>query len=65
MPVHIDEMSSEVTMFEGELPLTPSQIDKLVRLVLSRIADKQRAEQSSRAATELRRQSTAPFDAGA
>jgi hypothetical protein len=64
MPVHIDEMSSEVTMFDGELPLTPAQIDKLVRLVMSRIADQHRAEESRRAATELRRHSTAPFEVG-
>jgi len=64
MPVHIDEMSSEVTVFEGELPLSAAQLDKLVRVVMSRIAEKSRSEESRRAATELRRQSTAPFEVG-
>ena len=64
MPVHIDEMSSEVTVFEGELPMTAAQIDKLACVVMSRIAEKQRSEMKSREATELRRQSSAPFDAG-
>ena len=38
MPVHVDEMSSEITVVEGELPLTPQQIEKLVKLVMRRIA---------------------------
>lgn len=62
MPVHIDEMSSEVTVIEGELPLTAMQIDKLVRLVMSRIAEKSREAKLNREATQLRRQSVAPFE---
>ena len=30
MPVHIEEMTSDVTIVEGELPMTPAQIEKLV-----------------------------------
>jgi len=26
MPVHIEEMTSEITIVEGELPMTPAQI---------------------------------------
>lgn len=65
MPVHIDEMVSDVTIVEGELPLTPVQIEKLVQLVMCRIADKHLDTQRSRAATKVRRQSTAPFEPGA
>jgi hypothetical protein len=54
MPVHIDEMSTEVTVVEGELPLTPVQIEKLVRLVMSRIADKKRDAQRARSSTQLK-----------
>jgi hypothetical protein len=64
MPVHIDEMSSEVTIVEGELPLTPVQIDKLVKLVMSRMAEKNRESQKSREATCLKRQSSPPFEPG-
>lgn len=58
MPVHIDEMSSEITVVEGELPLTPQQIEKLVKLVMRRIADQQRSDQRSGAATKIRSRST-------
>jgi phage FluMu protein gp41 len=64
MPVHIDEMSSEVTVVEGELPLSPRQIDKLVKLVMSRIAEQAREGERSRAATQLRRQASPPFERG-
>jgi len=41
-----------------------AQIDKLVKLVLSRLADQQRDAERSRAATQLRRQSFAPLETG-
>jgi|GEM_PF-3251183 len=65
MPVHIDEMTSDVTIVEGELPLTPVQIEKLVKLVMSRIGEKKLESQRTRAATQIRRQSSAPFEPGA
>jgi len=58
MPVHVDELSSEITVVEGELPLTPPQIEKLVKLVMRRIADQQRNEERARAATRIRSRST-------
>ncbi|PYQ28911.1 MAG: hypothetical protein DMF56_14665 [Acidobacteria bacterium] len=64
MTVHIEEMTSEVTVVEGELPLSPKQIDKLVKLVVSCIADKKREATRSREATQLKRQSSAPFEPG-
>jgi hypothetical protein len=64
MPVHVAEMSSEVTVIEGELPLTPAQIEKLVKLVMSRIAEKQHDSASNHEATKLRRQSSTPFEVG-
>ena len=65
MPVHIDEMTSDVTIVEGELPLTTAQIEKLVKLVMRRIGEKSMESQRTRAATQLKRQSTAPFERGA
>ena len=62
MPVHIGEMTSDVTIVEGELPMTSVQIEKLVRLVIKRIADKEKEEQKSRAATQLKRQASRPFE---
>lgn len=64
MTVHIEEMSSEVTVVEGELPLTPKQLDKLVKLVLKCIADKKLETSRNREATQLKRQSSPPFEPG-
>jgi hypothetical protein len=54
MPVHIDEMQTEVTVFDGDLPLSPPQIEKLVKIVLQRLEEKQRNAASNRQATEIR-----------
>jgi hypothetical protein len=62
MPVHIEEMSSEVTVVEGELPMTMMQIDKLAKVVMGRIAAFNKAAESNRDATQLKRQSSAPFE---
>lgn len=54
MPVHVEEMTSEVTVMEGELPLSQAQLDKLVNIVLARLEEKQRAAQRRQEATRLR-----------
>lgn len=64
MPVHVEEMTSEVSIVEGELPLSPAQIEKLVRLVMSRLAEKHRDDERVREATRLRRQASMPFEPG-
>jgi hypothetical protein len=64
MPVFIEEMTSEVAVAEGELPLSPAQIEKLVQLVLKRLADKQQDDRRMREATQLRRQAAEPFEPG-
>ncbi len=56
MPVHIDEMTTEVTAVDGDLPLGDAQIEKLVERVLRRLEEKQRLERQSLEATRLRRQ---------
>jgi hypothetical protein len=61
VPVNIDEMTSDVAVYEGELPLNQKQIDRLVALVLQHLERKQREEQSSREATRLRRQAAPPM----
>ena len=64
MPVHVEEMTSEVAVFEGELPLTPEQVDALVSLVLKRLAEKEREARQVREATALRRTVTPPSPIG-
>jgi hypothetical protein len=65
MPVHIEELTSDVTVVEGEMPLSPAQIEKLVKLVCSRIADKEKDAMRTRGAAKVKRQSSAPFEPGA
>ena len=54
MPVHIDDMQTEVTVFDGDLPLSPPQIEKLVKIVLQRLEEKQRNARNNSQATEIR-----------
>ena len=54
MPVFVGEMSTDVTAIDGELPLSPAQLDALVRLVLARIDQTNRERQMSKDATAIR-----------
>jgi hypothetical protein len=65
MPVHIDEMTSDVSVVEGDFPLTDAQVEKLLKLVMKRLAEKQQDAHRFREATKLRWQSSAPFEPSA
>lgn len=56
MPLNIMDITSEVTVYEGDLPLDQAQIDKLVKIVLKRLAEQQREAEQLREATRLRRE---------
>jgi hypothetical protein len=62
MPVHIEEMTTNVSVVEGELPLTSAQIEKLVALVIKRLSEQQLDAKRRRDATQLRRQSSPSFE---
>lgn len=64
MPVYLDEMISDVTVVDGDLPLNDAQIERLVRLVLRRLEETQRAARQTEAATTLRRDSEPPLPFG-
>ena len=53
MPVHIEEMSSEVTVLNGDNPLTEAQMEQLARIVMRRIEEKQRGEKLRSAAAAI------------
>jgi hypothetical protein len=55
MPVHVARMDSELTVIDGELPLTEAQVEKLVQIVLKKLEGAQRESQKSNEATSLRR----------
>ena len=64
MPIHIESLTSDITMFSGELPLTDAQVGRLVGLVLKRLEDKAREAERSAGATRLRRQAHNPLEPG-
>ncbi len=64
MPVHIEELTTEVTVMDGELPLTERQVEKLVGKVLQRLEEKRREAHKVREATTLRRGTAPPSRVG-
>lgn len=58
MPVHVEEMTNEVTVMDGELPLTDRQVDRLVNIVLKRLEGKKREAEKRQDATQLRKGSS-------
>jgi hypothetical protein len=51
MTVHVEKMSSEMTVVDGDLPLTEAQINRLVAIVLRRLAEQERNKRYRREAT--------------
>jgi hypothetical protein len=64
VPVHIERMTSEVSVQDADLALTPAQLEKLVALVIAKLEQRAREAQRSRAATKLTRQASRPLEAG-
>jgi hypothetical protein len=60
MPVHIEEMASEVTIADGQLPLSGAQLEQLAALVARRLEQRERAARQTRDATALRREAEPP-----
>ena len=60
MPVHIEELISDVTVSDGELPLSPAQLERLVQIVLQRLEKRTQAEHQHQEATRLRPQAAPP-----
>jgi hypothetical protein len=54
MAVHVEEMTSEVSAFDADLPLSEAQLDKLARVIMQRIERRRREDKLSAEATTLR-----------
>lgn len=54
MPIHIEELATEVTLVEGDLPLTHAQLCKIADFVIARLDQRERERTQARAATSLR-----------
>lgn len=61
MPVHVEEMNVDLQVASGDLPLTEEQIERLVKIVISRIERKQREANRIREATTLRTRAAPPL----
>jgi hypothetical protein len=53
MPVQIGELSSDVTLVAGDLPLGEAQMEKIAQFVLARLRQQEREGKSRREATEI------------
>lgn len=60
MPVHVGKITSEVTVIDGDMPLTEAQIEKLVRLVMKKMQERAQQTQASEEERKLRRASLPP-----
>jgi hypothetical protein len=54
MPVNVEELTAEVSLVDGELPLTEAQVDHLASLVARRLAVRSREQAQLHEATSLR-----------
>jgi hypothetical protein len=54
MPIYIEELSTQVTVHSGEIPLTPAQLEAITKHVLRCLADRQRDEHRNRRADAVR-----------
>ena len=64
MPFHIEEVTSEVTVLDGDMPLSEAQVEKLVKLVARRLGDKSREAALSQEASTIRRHVAPPLRLG-
>jgi hypothetical protein len=64
MPLHIERLTSEVTLQDGELSLTPAQVERLAALVINKLEERAREARRIQAATKLKRQASPPLEAG-
>jgi hypothetical protein len=64
MPVHVERITTDLTVVDGELPLSQAQLDKLVALVLARLEREQRLAEQRREATIIRRSTIPRLEVG-
>jgi len=58
MPLHIESLTTEVTVLDGNFPLSEAQVEKLVQIVLTRLQQKARDAARQTAAIAMDRQAT-------
>jgi len=63
MSVHVEELTSELTVVDGDLPLSLAQIEKLTKLVIQRIEQRKRQNAQHRESTSPRDSAISPSGA--
>ncbi len=58
MPVDVGTFSTEVTLQDGDTPLSSSQVERLVQTVMQRLDQRERARQHQAETTSIRRGAT-------
>jgi hypothetical protein len=59
--MHIGKLTSEVTVQDVDMMLTPAQIERIVTLVLARLEERAREAHRSTHATAVHRQASKPL----
>ena len=54
MPVHIENMTNQVTVADGDMPLSQTQLDQLMAQLLQRLERQQRLAEQDEEATSIR-----------
>ena len=54
MALHIGKLTSEVTVQDVEVGLTPAQVERIVAATLARLEERAREARRNQAATEIR-----------
>lgn len=54
MPVHIENMTSEVTAVAGDMPLSEAQLEALINCIIDRLTRRDGAANAMREAAQLR-----------
>ncbi len=62
MTLHIEELTSEVTVIDGDPSLSEKHKEMIVQMVLRRLGEKAREAERKGKATELRRQAAKPLE---
>jgi hypothetical protein len=62
MPLHIEQLTSEVTVMDGDSMLTKKQMEAIVQMVLKRLGEKSREAERRTRGTEMRRQASVPLE---
>jgi hypothetical protein len=62
MPLHIEELTSEVTVIDGDSLLTDKQRESIVQMVLKKLGEKAKEAERRARGTEMRRQAGAPLE---